>query len=121
MDIVRYEMWEAEVTDPPQGRRGREAIKAGRDLPVRLDHRGFGGRPARQALLVVFDNDLAATHFLRVAAEEMVQTRTALSLLVSQGPAGAGGAAWTGMAQAGRGMGAGVSVAVDWRNPVQHG
>ena len=38
---------------------------------------------ARPAVLVVFHEDLAATHFLRVALEEMVRTRTPLPLLVS--------------------------------------
>ena len=32
---------------------------------------------------MVFHEDLAATHFLRVALEEMVRTRTPLPLLVS--------------------------------------
>ena len=38
---------------------------------------------ARPAVLVVFVEDLAATHFLRVALEEMVRTRTPFPLLVS--------------------------------------
>ena len=46
-------------------------------------------------VLIVFDDELAATHFLRVAVEEMNRTRTALPLQVSyrdllerQGPLG---------------------------------
>ena len=46
-------------------------------------HRPIDDHGARPAVLVVFDDDLAATHFLRVAVEEMVETRTALPLLVS--------------------------------------
>ena len=38
---------------------------------------------ARPAVLVVFDDDIARTHFLRVAQERMDQTRTDLPLLVS--------------------------------------
>ena len=38
---------------------------------------------ARPAVLVVFHEDIAASHFLRVALEEMVRTRTPLPLLVS--------------------------------------
>ena len=38
---------------------------------------------ARPAVLVVFHENIAATHFLRVALEEMVRTRTVLPLLVS--------------------------------------
>ena len=46
---------------------------------------------------MVFHEDLAATHFLRVALEEMVRTRTPLPLMVShrgllerEGPLGCG-------------------------------
>ena len=46
-------------------------------------HRPTDDHGARPAVLVVFQEDLAATHFLRVAAEEMVRTRTVLPLLVS--------------------------------------
>ena len=46
-------------------------------------HRPIDDHGARPAVLVVFDDDLAATHFLRVAFVEMVETRTALPLLVS--------------------------------------
>ena len=53
---------------------------------------------ARPAVLVVFHEDLAATHFLRVALEEMVRTRTPLPLLVSHrgllGREGPLGRAW---------------------------
>ena len=38
---------------------------------------------ARPSVLVVFLEDITATHFLRVALEEMVRTRTPLPLLVS--------------------------------------
>ncbi len=47
-------------------------------------HRPIDDHGARPAVLVVFHEDLAATHFLRVALEEMVRTRTPLPLLVSQ-------------------------------------
>ncbi len=46
-------------------------------------HRPTDDHGARPVVLVVFDDDLAATHFLRVALEEMVRTRTPLPLLVS--------------------------------------
>ena len=46
-------------------------------------HRPTDDHGARPAVLVVFHQDLAATHFLRVALEEMVRTRTPLPLLVS--------------------------------------
>ena len=46
-------------------------------------HRPIDDHGARPSVLVVFDEDLAATHFLRVAAEEMVEARTVLPLLVS--------------------------------------
>ena len=46
-------------------------------------HRPTDDHGARPTVLVVFDNDLAATHFLRVAKGEMDQTRTSLPLLVS--------------------------------------
>ena len=46
-------------------------------------HRPIDDHGARPAVLVVFDGDLAATHFLRVAAREMVETRVVLPLLVS--------------------------------------
>ena len=38
---------------------------------------------AQPAVLVVFDDDLAATHFLRVAREEMDRTRVRVPLWVS--------------------------------------
>ena len=43
---------------------------------------------AKPAVLVVFHEDLAATHFLRVAAGEMDRTRTVLPLLKREGPLG---------------------------------
>ncbi len=46
-------------------------------------HRPIDDHGVRPAVLVAFDNDLAATQFLRVAAEEMVRKRTPLPLLVS--------------------------------------
>ncbi len=46
-------------------------------------HRPIDDHGARPAVLVVFHEDVAATHFLRVALEEMVRTRTPLPLLVS--------------------------------------
>ena len=38
---------------------------------------------AQPALLIVFDDDIAATHFLRVAREEMDRTRVEAPLWVS--------------------------------------
>ena len=46
-------------------------------------HRPTDDHGAPPAVLIVFHEDLAATHFLRVAVEEMLRTRTALPLLVS--------------------------------------
>ena len=46
-------------------------------------HRPIDDHGERPAVLVVFHEDIAVTHFLRVAAEEMVRTRTPLPLLVS--------------------------------------
>ena len=46
-------------------------------------HRPTDDHAARPAVLVVFDDDIAQTHFLRVAQERMDQTRIALPLLVS--------------------------------------
>ncbi len=46
-------------------------------------HRPIDDHGARPMVLVVYHEDLAATQFLRVAAEEMVRTGTVLPLLVS--------------------------------------
>ena len=46
-------------------------------------HRPTDDHGAQPAVLVVFHDRLAATHFMRVAVEEMVRTRTPLPLLVS--------------------------------------
>ncbi len=46
-------------------------------------HRPTDDHGAQPAVLVVFHDELAATHFMRVALEEMVRTRTPLPLLVS--------------------------------------
>ena len=46
-------------------------------------HRPTDDHGARPAVLVVFDDDLAATHFLRVAQQEMDRLRVAVPLLVS--------------------------------------
>ena len=46
-------------------------------------HRPIDDHGAEPSVLVVFDQGLAATHFLRVAAEQMVRARTSLPLLVS--------------------------------------
>ena len=46
-------------------------------------HRPTDDHGARPVVLVVFHDDLAATHFLRVALEEMVRRRTPLPVLVS--------------------------------------
>ena len=46
-------------------------------------HRPTDDHGAEPAVLVVFDDDLAATHFLRVAQQEMDRLRVAVPLLVS--------------------------------------
>ena len=46
-------------------------------------HRPIDDHGARPTVLVVFDEEMAATHFLRVAIEEMAEARTVLPLLVS--------------------------------------
>ena len=46
-------------------------------------HRTIDDHGAQPSVLVVFHEDQATTHFLRVALEEMVRTRTPLPLLVS--------------------------------------
>ena len=46
-------------------------------------HRPTDDHGAQPSVLVVFHDELAATHFLRVAVEEMVRTVTPLPLLVS--------------------------------------
>ena len=46
-------------------------------------HRPIDDHGARPSVLVVFDEELAVTHFLRVAAREMAEARTVLPLLVS--------------------------------------
>ena len=58
-------------------------------------HRPTDDNRIQPVVMVVFDDDLAATHFLRVAQEEMEHTRTNFPLLVSyrrllerQGPLG---------------------------------
>ena len=60
-------------------------------------HRPIDDHGAQPAVLVVFAGDIAATHFLRVAQEEMERARVQLPLRVSHeaaleklGPAGAG-------------------------------
>ncbi len=50
-------------------------------------HRPTDDHGAQPAVLVVFDDDLAATHFLRVAREEMDRTGTRVPLWVSHGAA----------------------------------
>ena len=47
-------------------------------------HRPTDDHGVRPAVLVVFDDDLAASHFLRVAREEMERTRVNVSLMVSR-------------------------------------
>ena len=46
-------------------------------------HRPIDDHGARPAVLIVFEEDLAVTHFSRVALEGMERTRTTLPLLVS--------------------------------------
>ena len=46
-------------------------------------HRPIDDHGAQPSVLVVFDDDLAETHFLRVAREEMARTRVHLPLWVS--------------------------------------
>ena len=47
-------------------------------------HRPTDDHGAQPAVLVVFDDDLTQTHFLRVAQEEMARTRLRVPLWVSQ-------------------------------------
>ena len=65
-------------------------------------HRPTDDHGVQPAVLVVFDDDLAATHFLRVAREEMGRTRLSFLLLVSHstvveehGPMGRAWEKWT--------------------------
>ena len=46
-------------------------------------HRPTDDHGALPAVLVVFDDDIAQTHFLRVARDEMTRVRVAVPLLVS--------------------------------------
>ena len=46
-------------------------------------HRPTDDHGARPDVLVVFDNDIAQTHFLRVAREEMARTGIKIPMLVS--------------------------------------
>ncbi len=46
-------------------------------------HRPLDDHGAPPVVLVVFDDDIAQTHFLRVAQEEMARLRTAVPLLAS--------------------------------------
>ena len=48
-------------------------------------HRPTDDNGVRPAVLVVFDDDSAATHFLRLAREETARTKTTLPLWVSHG------------------------------------
>ena len=61
-------------------------------------HRPTDDHGARPSVLVVFDDDIAATHFLRVAREEMQAAGVAVPLWVSHGEAvaqmGPMGMAW---------------------------
>ena len=50
-------------------------------------HRPTDDNGVRPAVLVVFDDDTAATHFLRLAREETARTKTTLPLWVSHGAA----------------------------------
>ena len=82
-------------------------------------HRPIDDHGARPTVLVGFDEEMAATHFLRVAVNEMVEARIVLPLLVShRGLLERGGAAWTGMAQTGRRLGARVPIPTAQHNIV---
>ncbi len=70
--------WERRAVRP-----GTMAARLAPYLRYYSSHRPIDDHGARPAVLIVFDEDLAATHFLRVAVEEMVRTRTVLPLLVS--------------------------------------
>ena len=70
--------WERRAVRP-----GTMAARLAPYLRYYSSHRPTDDHGARPAVLVVFLEDLAATHFLRVALEEMVRTRTPLPLLVS--------------------------------------
>ena len=50
-------------------------------------HRPIDDHGARPAVLIVFDDDIAQTHFLRVAREEMRSDRVTVPLCVSNGRA----------------------------------
>ena len=50
-------------------------------------HRPIDDHGARPAVLVVFDEDIAATHFLRVARDEMARTGVEVPLWVSHSTA----------------------------------
>ena len=50
-------------------------------------HRPTDDNGVRPAVLVVFDDDTAATHFLRLAREETARSKTTLPLWVSHGAA----------------------------------
>ena len=70
--------WERRAVRP-----GTMAARLAPYLRYYSSHRPTDDHGARPAVLIVFHEDLAATHFLRVALEEMVRTRTPLPLLVS--------------------------------------
>ena len=66
----------------------RPTTMAARLAPYLLyysSHRPTDDHGVQPAVLVVFDDDLAATHFLRVAREEMDRTRVRVPLWVSHG------------------------------------
>ena len=68
----------------------RPTTMAARLAPYLLyysSHRPTDDHGVQPAVLVVFDDDLAATHFLRVAREEMDRTRVRVPLWVSHGAA----------------------------------
>ena len=67
-------------------------------LRYHSSHRPIDGHGTRPAVLVVFDDDIAATHFLALAAREMARTGVSVPLWVSHrkavGALGPLGRAW---------------------------
>ena len=73
------------------------AARLGPYLRYYSSHRPTDDHGARPDVLVVFDDELAATHFLRIAGEETARTGVELPLLVSHRElVERGGAAGTG-------------------------
>ena len=61
----------------------RRAVRLAPYLRYYSSHRPIDDHGAPPVVLVVFDNDIAQIHFLRVAQQEMDRLRTAVPLLAS--------------------------------------